>query len=465
MPTKNTPDTPIAGALPIIAVVGRPNVGKSALFNRILNRRLAIVHEECGVTRDRVIAPTEWEGKAFELADTGGLSDFGRTDTPGTIESETRQQSEAAIAEATAVILVVDGIMGLSPLDMEVARLIRRRNVPAVIAVNKCDRPGQELPAAEFERLGFPVLAVSALHNLGIQELLDTVTQPLPAGGQPGAPEGLKITVVGRPNVGKSSFINRLIRRSRMIVSNIPGTTRDSVDIPFAVGTGPTARHYLLTDTAGMRKLGKVDGAVERYSVFRAQKSIERADVVVLMLDAAEGPTSQDKAIISLIQESNKGCVVVINKWDLMKDFTQKEYLDALSRALPYLKWVPVLFISALDGYNIRQCLEAISEVADMVRTRLPTGVLNRTLLKAYERVSPPVIKGKRFKIYYATQLGVQPLRVGLFVNDPKRMLPAYRDFLIGTLRKEFGLEGAPIVLIPMERSRERFVEKEEKRK
>ena len=464
MPTKHTPESPLIGALPIIAVVGRPNVGKSALFNRILNRRLAIVHEERGVTRDRLICPTEWEGKPFELADTGGLSEFGRADTPGTIEAETRQQSEAAIAEATAVILVVDGMAGMSPLDEEVARLIHRRHVPAVIAVNKCDRPGQELPAAEFERLGFPVLNVSAIHNLGIQELLDLITQSLPTGGQPGAPEGLKITVVGRPNVGKSSFINRLIRRSRMIVSDIPGTTRDSVDIPFAVGSGPTARHYLLTDTAGMRKLGKVDGAVERYSVFRAQQSIERADVAVLMLDASEGPTSQDKAIISLIQEAHKGCVVIINKWDLMKSCTQKEYLDAMARALPYLKWVPVVFISALDGYNIRQCLEAISEVADMVRTRLPTGVLNRTLLKAYERVQPPVINNKRFKIYYATQLGVQPLRIGLFVNYPKRMLPAYRDYLIGVLRKEFGLAGAPIMLIPMERSRDRFVEKDERR-
>lgn len=462
MPTKNTPDSIPAATHPLVAIVGRPNVGKSALFNRILNRRVAIVHEECGVTRDRIIARTEWAGKAFDLVDTGGLTEFARAASGDVIAAGTRQQSEAAIEDAALVILVVDVESGLSPLDEEVARLTRRKGIPAIIAINKCDNADRDDLTAPFERLGFPLFSVSALHNRGIQELLDHMAETLPSTPEVPATEPLKITVVGRPNVGKSSFINRIIRRQRVIVSEVPGTTRDSIDIPFAIGTGPTARHYLLTDTAGMRKLGKVDGAVERYSVFRAEKSIERADVVVLMLDASQGPTSQDKSIASLIEEAEKGCVLIVNKWDLMGHSTQKQYLDALSRELPFMGWVPVVFVSAKDGYNIRQCLEAIDRAAEQIVAHLPTGKLNRTIMDAYERVQPPVLHGKRFKIYYATQMGTKPVRIGLFVNDPKRLPDAYRDYLIKSLRRAFGLEGAPVVLIPKERSRAHFVAKKE---
>lgn len=458
MSTPSTPDTP--PPFPLVAIVGRPNVGKSALFNRILNRRLAIVHEECGVTRDRLIARTAWDGKAFDLVDTGGLQEFNRATSSDVIATGTREQSEAAISDASVVVFVVDVESGILPLDEEVALLIRRRGVPAVLVVNKCDNPVRDAEALVFERFGFPVFCVSALHNRGLQELLDHIADALPAAVEGPSPEPLKITVVGRPNVGKSSFINRILRKERMIVSDIPGTTRDSIDIPFTVGKGPTARHYLLTDTAGMRRMGKIDGAVERYSVFRAEKSIERADVVVLMLDASQGPSSQDKAIANLIETAEKGCVLIINKWDLMGHSTQKQYCDALARELPFLKWVPVIFVSAKDGYNIRQCLDAIDQVAAQVQAQLPTGILNRTIMSAYDRVQPPMIKGKRFKIYYATQMGAKPIRIGLFVNDPKRLTPAYRDFLIHTLRDTFGLGGAPVRLIAKERTRAEFVAK-----
>jgi len=460
MSMKNNPDQPVVSSHPLVAIVGRPNVGKSALFNRILNRRQAIVHEECGVTRDRIISRTEWNGKAFDLVDTGGLQEFNRASSNDVIAAGTREQSEAAIEDAALVIFVLDVETGIQPLDEEVAQLIRRKGIPAVVAVNKCDNAERESEISQFERFGFPVFSVSALHNRGLQELLDHVVADLPSVTATQTPDPLKITVVGRPNVGKSSFINRIIRRQRVIVSAVPGTTRDSIDVPFAVGTGPTARHYLLTDTAGMRKLGKIDGAVERYSVFRAEKSIERADVVVLMLDASQGPTSQDKAILNLIEEAEKGCVLIINKWDLMGHSTQKQYLDALEHEMPYLKWVPIVFVSAQDGYNIRQCLDTIDNVATQIQTHLPTGILNRTIMNAYDRVQPPMIKGKRFKIYYATQMGSKPIRVGLFVNDPKRLTAPYREFLINSLRQAFGLEGAPVKLIAKERARADFVAK-----
>jgi GTP-binding protein len=443
-----------------VAIVGRPNVGKSALFNRLLGRRLAIVHEACGVTRDRLIAPAEWNGKPFELVDTGGLTEFDRTVTTDPIAAETRQQSELAIEDADAVILVVDAEAGLAPLDEDVARLVHRRGVPAVVAANKCDTPARDLLAAAFEQLGFPVFGVSALHNRGVGDLMDHVCAALPAVNAEALPEPVRVTVVGRPNVGKSSFINRLIRANRVIVSDLPGTTRDSIDVPLVIGNGPTAKHYVLTDTAGLRRLGKVDSAVERFSVFRAEHSVRRADVIILMLDATQGPSAQDKTIAQAIMNEQKGCVVVINKWDLMEHATQRQYREALTHAVPFLKWAPFVFISAKDGYNTRSCLDAIDSVAAQVQTQLPTGLLNRTIMAAYQKVQPPMLQGKRFKIFYATQLGTKPIRIGLFVNDPKRLTDAYREYLLHALRGQFGLDGAPIALLLKERPRAEFVPK-----
>ena len=438
----------------MVAIVGRPNVGKSALFNRIVGRRIAIVHEACGVTRDRVTAPAQWEGKSFELVDTGGMTEFGRDGSRDFLEAETRRQAEAALGEAVCVILVTDAEAGPSSLDESVARLLHRRGLPVLVAANKCDETGREDEAFAFERLGFPVFAVSAMHNRGIGALLDGVVAHVPATTAVNAPAPLKVTVVGRPNVGKSSFINRLIRSPRLIVSDIPGTTRDSVDVPFTIGSGPAARHYLMTDTAGLRRLAKVDDTVERFSVMRTERSIQRADIVVLMLDAAQGPTAQDKTIVDMILRERKGCVIIVNKWDLMAHATQTQYREALSQALPFLHWIPVVFVSALDGLNVKRCLETIDHVAAQVQAHLSTGALNRAIMEAYSRVQPPIIKGKRFKIYYATQLGANPVRIGLFVNDPDRLPAPYAEFLLNTLRRHFGLEGAPILLEPKARTR-----------
>ncbi len=460
-----TPDPCPAPLHPVIAIVGRPNVGKSALFNRILGRRLAIVHQECGVTRDRLIAHAECQGKSFELVDTGGLSEFDRTVTANHLDAETRRQSEAAIEDASVAILVVDVESGLTPLDEAVGRLLRRKGIRTVVAINKCDNPDREAQTDLFERLGFPVFGVSALHNRGVAEMMDAVCAPLPAAALSAQSAPLKVTVVGRPNVGKSSFINRLVRQQRVIVSEIPGTTRDSIDVPFSVGSGPTARNYLLTDTAGLRRMGKVDNAVERFSVFRAERSIQRADVVILMIDATQGPTAQDKTIANAVITERKGCVVVVNKWDLMAHSTQTKYRAALAHTVPFLSWVPIVFVSAKDGYNMRQSLETLDRVATQIQTQLPTGQLNRTIMNAFERVQPPVIKGKRFKIYYATQLGANPIRLGLFVNDPKRLTDTYTEYLIHALRRQFGLEGAPIQFILKERPRGEFMPKAEPRR
>lgn len=460
MPTKKNTESPgLQPVMPVVSIVGRPNVGKSALFNRLLGRRLAIVHEECGVTRDRLIAPAIWKDLPFELVDTGGLTEFGRETTGTLLDAETRRQSEAAIDDASVVILVTDAESGLNPLDKAVARLIHQKGIRAVVAANKCDHPDRDVQACPFEELGFPVFGVSALHNRGIEELMREVAAGWTPLDHTRPPAPLKVAVVGKPNVGKSSFINRMVRKERLIVSDIPGTTRDTIDIPFQVGEGPSARHYLLTDTAGMRRMGKVDGAVERYSVYRAENSIERADVVILMLDASQGPTAQDKAIANTIMDAHKGCLVVVNKWDLLKGrCSEREYREALSHAIGFLKWVPFVFVSAKEGFNVRNCLESVDYVASQIQTQIPTATLNRVLSDAVERVQPPMLQGKRFKIYYATQISANPILISLFVNDPARLPDAYREYLLHALRRHFGLEGAPILLTLKERPRQRFV-------
>lgn len=431
----------------VVAIVGRPNVGKSALFNRLAGRRIAIVHEEPGVTRDRLECAAEWEGRRFELTDTGGLSTMDASAAANLFEAETQRQAELAIQEAAALILVVDVTAGVLPLDREVAGRLHRSGRVTVVAANKADHPGLDAQAAEFEELGFPVFPVSALHNRGLDALMTPVLAalPLPAEGAEGPP--LKVAIVGRPNVGKSSYINKLLGSDRVIVSDVPGTTRDSIDVPFSVGAGESARRYLLIDTAGARKLGRAHTAVERFSLFRAQKSIERADVVVLMLDAEAGPGEQDKKLAAQILEHNKGCLLLVNKWDLAKGMKAEEYEAALRRVLPFLDFAPVLFVSSLTGYALRRSVEAIDRVAAQTQRRLTTGLLNRVLHDATARVQPPHIRGHRLKYYYATQTGTAPVTVRLFVNDPKRMTPAYRAYLIRELRSAFGLEGAPIAI------------------
>jgi GTP-binding protein len=441
----------------MVVIVGRPNIGKSAIFNRLTRARVSIVHHESGVTRDRVMRDTEWQGERFELVDTGGLVNMDNARAVDEINAGIRQQIDAAIGETAVAIFVVDITTGPTAMDEEVCRLLRRWGGPVFVAANKADSEKQEPGAAEFSRYGWPVFPVAALHDRGFDPLMEDVMKALPpATESPSAQNPLKVAVVGRPNVGKSSFINRLLRSDRVIVSQVAGTTRDSIDIPFIVGQGPQARHYVLTDTAGLRQLRRVDSPVENFSVQRAEESVARSDVVLLIMDAVQGPTAQDKKIAALIQEHKKGCVLVVNKWDMTENtgVTQRQYGPALQKAMPFMTYCPLVFVSAKTGYNIRRGVEMADLVATQIQMNIPTGVLNRTLLDSFERVHPPAIGGKRLKMFYATQTGTAPVRVRLFVNYPTCLTPAYRDFLIRTLREKFGLEGAPICLDFKERPR-----------
>ena len=410
-------------------------------------KRIAIVHEQSGVTRDRLMREVTRDDQRFELIDTGGVANIDRVTDPDAIETGVRQQVDAALQDATMAILVVDLETGVVPLDDEVAGLLRRSGVQTVLAANKADHPGRDRLADDFQRFGFPVFPVSALHNRGISDLVETVLGCLPEVSEENVDaEPLRVVVVGRPNVGKSSYINRLLRNNRIIVSSVPGTTRDSIDVPFTLGAGPQARRYLLIDTAGIRRLGKISTPVERFSRFRAEKSIDRADLAVLMVDATSGPTAQDKKIGSAIIEREKGCVVLVNKWDLATA-TQRQFGPELLRSLPFLAFCPVVFASAKTGYNIRRSVDAIDLVASQVRAELPTGMLTRTLIDAHERTQAPAAKGKRLKVFYATQVGDAPVRVRVFVNDPTIVKAPYRSYLEKTVRRRFGLEGAPLVL------------------
>jgi len=429
----------------ILAILGRPNVGKSALFNRLAGKRIAIVHAESGVTRDRLVREVVWNDERFELVDTGGVSSPSGLDA---IDAGIRKQAEAALEDAAAVVLVTDIQAGLHPMDQEVGEMIRRSGCPAFVAANKADGERFDTAAADFERLGFPVFPVSALQNRGVDDLMAQVIPVLPPAENKTIENPLRVAIVGRPNVGKSSYVNRLLRSDRVIVSDVAGTTRDSIDVPFSMGHGPQARHYVLVDTAGIRRAGKIDNTVERFSLYRSEQSIKEANVVVLMLDAVQGPTAHDKKIASLIQKHNRGCVILVNKWDLANgEVTQRQYGPALEKAMPFMGHCPIVFASALDGYNIRRTIEAIDTVAAQVTGTLPTGILNRTLQEAVEKVAPPAIGGRRLKLYYATQVGTDPICIRVFVNRPDLVRPAYEVYLERALRRRFGLEGAPIVL------------------
>lgn len=434
-----------------VAIVGRPNVGKSSIFNRLAGHRIAIVHAERGVTRDRLMREVLWGDRRFELIDTGGL---GQLEAPADsarlpgerLEDLVRRQVELAIQDASAIIFVTDVETGILPQDAEVADFLRKSGKSVFIAANKADYAGRDTQASEFESFGFAVFPVSATHNRGFKALMAAVLPTLPEMENSTHQAPLRVAIVGRPNVGKSSFINRLLQSDRVIVSDIPGTTRDSVEVPFVVGRDLQARHYVLTDTAGIRRTGKIREAVELFSLDRSTQSIAGADVVALVLDATQGPTAQDKTIASLIQKHRKGCLLLITKWDLMTKWSEREYLEALGKAVPFLSSAPAVFVSSKTGFNIRRSIETMDVVAAQISTQLPTGILNRTLIQAYERVAPPYVKGKRLKIFYATQVGIKPITILLFVNDSTKIVPAYEAYLIGALRKTFGLEGAPIV-------------------
>lgn len=430
----------------IIALVGRPNVGKSALFNRIAGRKIAIVHAQSGVTRDRLMRTVELDGERFDLIDTGGLVAVeGRTQD--VFEKGIRGQAEAAIMEAAVVLMVTDVTGGLTPMDEAVADLLRKSGQKVLLLANKADSPEWDDAALDFSRLGFPVTPVSALQGRGLKSVMASALDMLPDVQTEGVERPLRVAVIGRPNVGKSSYINSLLRNERVLVTEHAGTTRDSVDVPFSIGSGKQARHYVLVDTAGIRRAGKVRDTVERFGLARAEKAIRGADVCLLLLDGQTGPTAQDKKIAARVIANRKGCVIAVNKWDLVKG-RSKDFAPVLQKMMPFMGHCPVGFMSAVAGRNVRYTLELIDHVAGQVNRQIPTGILNRALQNAVEKVNAPVVKNRRrLKLFYATQTGVAPPSFRVFVNDPQLVVPAYHDYLIRKLREKFGLEGAVIVL------------------
>jgi len=427
---------------PIVAIVGRPNVGKSTLFNRLVGERLAITHEVPGTTRDRLYAEAEWGGVSFVLVDTGGLdlvSDDG-------IMAHVRAQAQTAIAEADVILFLVDVKDGLTAGDEEVAQVLRRTAKPVLVAVNKADNRVLREAAVEFYALGLGELyPISALHGTGTGDLLDQVVGAFPVEEEEEELEAVKIAIVGRPNVGKSSLLNKILGQERAIVDATPGTTRDAIDTQMEWGGEPV----VLIDTAGIRRKGRIQRGVEKYSVLRALRAIVRADVVLLLLDAVEGVTAQDAHIAGYILEEAKSVVVVVNKWDLVeKDtYTMQAYIEHIYTTLRFLDYVPVLFISALTGQRVDQVLPTALRVQEERLIRIPTAELNRILQEAVARHAPPSKSGKRLKFYYATQAAVDPPTFVFFVNDPRLVHFSYERYLENCLREHCGFLGTPLRL------------------
>jgi GTPase len=429
--------------LPVVAIVGRPNVGKSTLFNRLTGSRKAIVRDTPGVTRDRLHGTCEFGGWRATVIDTGGLDPT--SEEP--LTAQVRKQVLAAIAEADALVFVVDGHEGLTPFDEEVARLLRRVSKPVVLAVNKIDAKGREAAAAEVYRLGMePVLLVSAEHGRGVAELIEALAARLPAAsGIPAEEAGpLRIAVVGRPNVGKSSLVNAISGQERVVVHAEPGTTRDAVDTLVTV----EGRPYVLVDTAGLRRKGRTEGALDKLSAVMARRSLERADLALIVLDAAEGVTTQDARIAGYAEAAGRAVVLVVNKWDLIGTADRApELVRALRERLPFLAHAPVVFTSARAGTGLRQLFETIDRVALDYAKEISTGELNRVLTAALERRPPQGVHGKTLKVFYATQTGTRPPTFLLFVNDPAALHFSYERYLVSALRERFGLAGCAIRL------------------
>lgn len=441
----------------VISLVGRPNTGKSALFNRIAKKRIAIVFDQPGVTRDRVTREVEILGRKAMLVDTGGIA-FDKRVTRDPLDEETRSQAALAVEDSAVCVIVTDAREGIAPLDAEVIKRVRESGVPCVIAANKCDTPDEDWRAHEFERFGLPVFAISAEHGRGVEAMMQQVVDRLPpAETDEESRRPIRVAIVGRPNAGKSSYINRLLNAPRVIVSEIPGTTRDAVEVPFQIGKGPEARRYMLVDTAGMKPHTKMSKtSVDNFSLFRSEAAIEEADVVILVMDPSMGPTMQDKRIAGKILDANKACVVMMNKWDLAQEegITETKATEALRAMMPFMNFAPVVFCSNKSGYNIRRTVEAIDTAAANASLKLPTGMLNRVLTTAAKKTLSPMIKGKRLKIYYGLQVSTNPQTIRLFVNDPKFVTPAYQAYLEKNIRARFGLEGAPLRMFMKARNR-----------
>ena len=469
--------------LPSVAIIGRPNVGKSALFNRLVGRKIAIVHDQPGITRDRISAICSRGEQPFTLWDTGGI--FGAGEKELTVQ--VRQTAEGALRESDLLLFVVDGKDGLSPIDSDLARTLRKSRKPIVLVVNKIDNDKHESLAAEFDALGFEqIVSISAEHNRGISDLLGVVDQLLPSPAQsvsqpslvtPERSEGgtlnsqpLAIAIVGRPNVGKSSLINAIVQSERAIVSELPGTTRDSVDISYQ----RDGRRFLFIDTAGIRRRGKLSSSVEVFSVMRAERSIRRADLCVLIVDLTSGVTAQDKRIAGLIQEARKAALVVLNKWDLVKPKrgerqTIRELVAETREKIFFLNYAPVLVASARTGENVDRLFGMIGKIRQAATTRIGTGVLNRLMRAVFAANPPPMVKGRRLKLFYAAQSAgtqdrsakgpihrrehLQPPEFVLFVNDPRLLSQSYARYVEARIRDAEPYSGLPIILTLRPRS------------
>ena len=430
---------------PLVAIVGRPNVGKSMLFNRLVGRRLSIVEDTPGVTRDRLYAECEWCGRKFDMVDTGGIEPT----TDSEILLYMREQAQIAINSATVIVLVTDIRTGVTAADKDVANMLLRSRKPVVLAVNKADSTGTEDPAIyEFYSLGLgDPIAVSAVHGHGTGDLLDECLKYFPPAEEEDEEDDcIKVAVIGKPNVGKSSLINRILGEKRLIVSDIAGTTRDAVDTMFENEQG----RYMFIDTAGIRRKSKVDEKIEKFSVMRSQLAVERADVCIIMIDARDGVTEQDTKIAGLAHESGKACIVAVNKWDLVdkETGTMEKMRKDIMRDLSFMSYAPIIFISAATGQRTEKLFELINFVNDQSNMRISTGMLNNVLADAQARVQPPTDKGRRLKIYYMTQTGIKPPNFVIFCNSRELFHFSYQRYIENQLRTVFGLEGTPIRMV-----------------
>jgi GTP-binding protein len=434
----------------VIAIVGRPNVGKSAFFNHIVGKRISIVENIPGVTRDRIYEDMEWRGRKISLVDTGGLE----PSTNDTIMSQMKVQAELAMDLADVVIFMVDYKEGLTANDMEIATILRKTGKPVIVAVNKVDNVGDP-PAGvyEFYNLGLGDLyTVSAAHGLGIGEVLDAAFEFLPKDDETDEEENIiKVAIVGRPNAGKSSLVNKLLGENRVIVSDIPGTTRDAIDTYYE----NDGQRFCFIDTAGMRRKSKISNDLEKYSILRAVAAIERSDVVIIVIDANEGPSEQDAKIAGYAHDKGKASIIAVNKWDLPKKETGtlEKYRKDVENKLSFMTYAPVVFVSALTGQRVDRIFELVKYVADQASFRVGTGLLNDVINEAVAVVQPPSDKGRRLKVYYVTQVGVKPPTFVIFCNSIKLFHYSYERYIENQLRKNFGFEGTPIKLILREKA------------
>lgn len=428
---------------PIVAVVGRPNVGKSTFFNKIVGRRLSIVEDTPGVTRDRIYADAEWRGIPFALIDTGGID----PDTKDVILSQMREQAEIAMDMADVIIFIVDGKDGMTTSDREVGTMLMRTGKKVILLVNKIDNPKLTDDFYDFYELGLgEPIPISAANMLNLGDVLDIVVDNFPEGDKYEDEETIKISVIGKPNVGKSSFINAILGENRVIVSDIAGTTRDSIDTPFQRGEDK----YVLIDTAGIRRKSRVNEDIEKYSVIRAIAAIERCDVCLLMIDATEGVTEQDKKIAGVAHEAGKGIIVVVNKWDLVEKETNtmRDFQREIAKELIFMNYAPSIFISALTKQRITNVIDMAKTVSEKRGMRIPTGQLNSLIIDAVMMNPTPSDKGKHLKIYYATQVGVKPPLFSFQINKRDLMHFSYARYLENKIRAAFGFEGTSIKFV-----------------